>query len=102
MLLIVESTHPRIGPRSQIHNKKDSRKHAPEVADRGQIHNKTIFYNSIPNTSHRRIQGGGPGGPDPPFVSTKKIHCNCMSTGDKGIAKKQQMVKIVAYYVQIL
>ena len=25
-----------------------------------------------------------------PFFEYHKIHCNCMSTGDKGIAKKRQ------------
>ena len=50
--------------------------------------------------THRRIQRGGPGGPDPPFW-VPKIHCNCMSTGDKGIAKKQHKFKILAYYVRI-
>ena len=47
--------------------------------------------------THRRIQRGGP---DPPFW-VPKIHCNCMSTGDKGIAKKQHKFKILAYYVRI-
>ena len=33
ILRIVESTHPRIGPRANT-QQKDNRKHAPEVADR--------------------------------------------------------------------
>ena len=60
-------------------------------------------------TVHRRIQGGpvglegGPVGPGIPFFEhPKKIHCNCMLKGDKGIAKKQHKVKIVAYYIRIL
>ena len=38
--------------------------------------------------------GGCPGDTEPPFLCTKKIHCNGMSTVDEDIAKKQHKVKV--------
>ena len=46
---------------------------------------------------HRRIQRRSRRS-GPPFFEYKKIHCNCMSTEDKGIAKKLHKVKIFTYY----